>query len=148
MDFLISLFIFFTCFSGSLILEPFCAFTRQKEGTFSSCSRQWIQCTHSAWVIFLSASTLYDTDVGWLLNTFLCMFYEYDDNSISTSEPVLCQCSQRIYTLASLSLCILLNILQPRLNYVQFLRKIHSTDLFPTVIRSIMTHDCNYCSLS
>lgn len=54
-----------------------------------------MQCTHLASVIFLSAATLYDTDVGWLLNTLLCMFYECDDYSNSTSEPVVCQGSQR-----------------------------------------------------
>lgn len=48
-------------------------------------------------LVFLSVSALYDTDVGWLLNTLLCMFYEYDCSN-STSEVVVCQWSLRICT--------------------------------------------------
>lgn len=86
--------IFCIFFSGS--------FSPYFQNDTSPFSWSWMHWTHLARVIFFSASTLYDTDVGWLLNTLLCMFYEYDDYSNSTSEPVVCQWSQRMYTLPRL----------------------------------------------
>lgn len=87
----------------------------------SSSSWLWMQCAHLASVIFLSTSTLYDTDVGWLLNTLLCMFYECDDYSNSTSEPVVCQWSQRMYSLPRLYLSVTLRESQTFKNWLIFL---------------------------